>query len=102
MAAILRRGEIDPGLLRRNIVVSGINLAALKYQMFRIGTAVLRGSGNCPPCSRMEENLGVGGYAAMLSHGGITGIVETQGIVSAGDTVEALPDGENIRPQASD
>lgn len=56
--AILGRGKIDPSLLRRNIVVSGINLAALKYQTFRIGTAVLEGSGNCPPCSRMEENLG--------------------------------------------
>jgi MOSC domain-containing protein YiiM len=89
--AILGRGKIDPSLLRRNIVVSGINLAALKYQTFRIGTAVLEGSGNCPPCSRMEENLGPGGYASMLAHGGITAVVVSEGVVSLGDTVSALP-----------
>ena len=89
--AILGRGKIDPSLLRRNIVVSGINLAALKYQTFRIGTAVLEGSGDCPPCSRMEENLGPGGYASMLAHGGITAVVVSEGVVSLGDTVSALP-----------
>jgi MOSC domain-containing protein YiiM len=72
-------------------VVSGINLAALKYQTFQIGAAVLEGSGNCPPCSRMEENLGPGGYAAMLAHGGITAVVVSEGVVSPGDTVSALP-----------
>lgn len=87
--AILGRGKIDPSLLRRNIVVSGINLAALKYQTFQIGTAVLEGSGNCPPCSRMEENLGPGGYAAMLAHGGITAVVISEGVVSLGDAVSA-------------
>ena len=90
VSALLGRMSVDPTLLRRNIVVSGINLAALKYQTFQIGTAVLRGTGNCPPCSRMEENLGVGGYAAMLNHGGITAIVESEGVVSVGDTVTAL------------
>ena len=89
--AILGRGKIDPSLLRRNIVVSGINLAALKYQTFQIGTAVLEGSGNCPPCSRMEENLGPGGYASMLAHGGITAVVVSEGVVSLGDAVSALP-----------
>ena len=89
--AILGRGKIDPLLLRRNLVVSGINLAALKYQTFQIGTAVLEGSGNCPPCSRMEENLGPGGYAAMLAHGGITAVVVSEGVVSVGDVVSALP-----------
>ena len=46
--------------------------------------------GIAPPCSRMEENLGAGGYAAMLNHGEITAIVATEGVVAAGDTVAAL------------
>ena len=90
VAALLGKQAISPALLRRNLVVSGINLASLKYQIFQIGTAVLRGTGNCPPCSRMEENLGPGGYAAMLNHGGITAIVESEGIVSVGDEVVAM------------
>jgi len=94
VAAFLRREGIDPGLLRRNIVVSGINLAALRHQTFRIGNAILSGSGTCPPCSRMEENLGNGGYAAMLVHGGITAIVRSPGLVRIGDSVTPLSDSD--------
>ena len=81
---------LAPALLRRNIVVSGINLSALKYQAFQVGSAILRGTGSCPPCSRMEENLGAGGYAAMLNHGGITAVVETEGVASIGDSIVPL------------
>ena len=63
---------VDPALLRRNLVVSGISLAALRERCFRIGEAVLEGTGECHPCSRMEESLGPGGYNAMRGHGGIS------------------------------
>lgn len=82
--------ELAPELLRRNIVVSGINLIALKQRQFQIGTAVLLGTGNCHPCSRMEENLGPGGYNAMRGHGGLTASVVTSGIVKLGDSVRFL------------
>ena len=52
--------EEDPDL-----VVSGINLLSLKDIRFSIGGAVLRGTGICVPCSRMEEVLGFGGYLAL-------------------------------------
>ena len=79
---------IDPGLLRRNIVVGGINLTALKHQSFQIGGAVLHGTGECAPCSRMEENLGAGGYCAMRGHGGLTARVERSGVIRVGDPVQ--------------
>lgn len=85
--SILGLEALDPGLVRRNIVVSGINLQALKDQHFKIGEAVLYGTGNCPPCSRMEENLGPGGYCAMRGHGGITAYVDQPGKISVGDSV---------------
>ena len=53
VASILKLEAIDPGLLRRNIVVSGINLQALKKRRIQIGNAILEVTGNCPPCSRM-------------------------------------------------
>lgn len=90
VASLIGRTEISPELLRRNIVVSGINLSALRYMRFRIGTAVLEGSGPCPPCSRMEENLGPGGYAAMVNHGGITAIVVAEGLIQIGDSVTPI------------
>lgn len=72
VAALCQRAEIDPCLLRRNLIVSDINLLALKNRRFRLGNAILEGSGLCHPCSRMEENLGNGGYNAVRGHGGIT------------------------------
>ncbi|MEM9411113.1 MAG: MOSC domain-containing protein [Planctomycetota bacterium] len=82
--------SIDPSLLRRNIVVAGINLQSLKNQEFSIGEALLFGTGNCPPCSRMEENLGPGGYNAMRGHGGLTARVVRSGVVNLGDQVVAV------------
>lgn len=84
---LLHREAVDPLDVRRNIVVRGINLLALKDQEFRIGDAWLCGTGTCPPCSRMEENLGPGGYNAMRGHGGITARVVQSGLVSVGSPV---------------
>ncbi|MEL6865107.1 MAG: MOSC domain-containing protein [Bacteroidota bacterium] len=91
-AQLLQHDEIDPILLRRNIVVSGINLLALKEHRFRIGEEViLETTGKCHPCSRMEENLGPGGYHAMVGHGGITTKVIQGGTIRKGDKVVLIP-----------
>jgi MOSC domain-containing protein YiiM len=92
VGALLQRGPIDPALLRRNLVVSGINLLALKGRRFRIGTAVLEGTGPCPPCSRMEEALGLGGYNAMRGHGGLNARVITGGTFRLGDQLVPADD----------
>lgn len=91
VASMLQQNIIDPKLLRRNIVVSGINLLALKDKQFQIGDAlILEMTGNCHPCSRMETNLGAGGYNAMRGHGGITAKVVRGGIIKLGDSVKAI------------
>lgn len=87
IAAFLGRESISPDLLRRNFVTHGVNLIALKGQRFRIGTAILEGSGDCAPCSRMEEALGPGGYNAMRGHGGITARIIQSGEVRVGDAI---------------
>jgi MOSC domain-containing protein YiiM len=90
MASYLGKESVDPKLTRRNIVVKGINLLALKGQRFQIGQAILEYSGECHPCSRMEENFGPGGYNAMRGHGGITAKVIRGGEIRVGDTVSVL------------
>ena len=90
VASMLHRDDISPGMLRRNIVVSGINLLALKDREFSIGTAKLRMTGLCHPCSRMEEVLGEGGYNAMRGHGGINACVIETGCIAIGDQLIAL------------
>ena len=91
VARLLAREEIDPALIRRNLVVSGINVLALKDQVFTIGEVVIEGTGPCEPCSRMEANLGRGGYNAMRGHGGITARIVTGGVLRLGDDVRCPP-----------
>jgi MOSC domain-containing protein YiiM len=91
VASYLGKESIDPALTRRNILVKGINLLALKDHQFQIGEAILEVTDLCHPCSRMEENLGTGGYNAMRGHGGITTRVIKEGKISVGDSVRVLP-----------
>jgi MOSC domain-containing protein YiiM len=88
IAAFLGLPGIAPELLRRNFVTRGINLLALKDRRFRVGAALLEGSGECAPCSRMEETLGPGGYNAVRGHGGITARVIEGAPVRVGDPIE--------------
>jgi len=81
--------KIAPAALRRNLVVTGLNLIALKGQRFRIGEVVLEGTGLAHPCSRMEAVLGPGGYDAMRGHGGLCARVLQGGILRVGDAVVA-------------
>ncbi|MEZ5944481.1 MAG: MOSC domain-containing protein [Planctomycetaceae bacterium] len=91
VASVLGRTEVAPDELRRNIVVSGINLLALKQKQFKVGECVLEYTGPCVPCSLMEENLGPGGFNAMRGHGGITAQVVREGLVRIGDSVAVAP-----------
>ncbi len=90
IGSLLGRDPVNPGLLRRNVAVSGINVLTLRERRFSIGTAVLEGSGPCHPCSRMEENLGTGGLNAMRGHGGITARIIESGTIAVGDKVVDL------------
>ena len=87
VAALSGLADIDPAWLRRNVAVSGINLLALRTRRFRLGAALLEGTGHCHPCSRMESALGPGGYNAMRGHGGITARIVEGGVVRVGDAV---------------
>ncbi len=50
---------------RGNDRPEGLNLLALKEKRSGSGSAILETTGDCHPCSRMEEILGTGGYNAM-------------------------------------
>ena len=98
VAGMLQKDSpISPFLTRRNIVVAGLNLNALKNQQFTIGSQViLEGTGYCHPCSRMEENLGPGGYNAMRGHGGITAKVIQGGVIRKEDSVTFINQKEAV------
>lgn len=82
--------RIDPILLRRNLVVSGVNLNALRHQRFKIGTAVFEATALCHPCVRMNQALGEGGAAAMLGFGGLCARILESGALRVGDQLIPL------------
>lgn len=88
IAALAGHPVIPPATLRRNLVVAGIPLSALKGQRFRVGEVLLEGTGDCDPCSRMEDALGPGGYNAMRGMGGLCARILEGGRVGVGDAVE--------------
>lgn len=91
VSSVTGQASVSPELLRRNIVVRGVNLLAFKGKSMKIGSATLEITGLCHPCSRMEEMLGPGGYNAMRGHSGITARVLTSGYIAMGDSVEHDP-----------
>ena len=85
---------IDPRQLRRNLVVSGINLLSMKSPFrdlrceWQIGdSAIIEVTGSCDPCSLMETDVGYGAYNAMRGHGGLTALVVAGGTIRVGDSV---------------
>lgn len=90
IADFLHLDQVLPEQLRRNIVVAGINLLALKDKRFRLGETLLETTGECHPCSRMEETFGAGGYNAVRGHGGITARVIAGGHIRVDDCLEVV------------
>lgn len=82
--------SIDPALLRRNLVISGMNMNLLRHQRLQVGEAVLETTALCHPCSRMNEALGPGGAAAMFGYGGLCARIIQGGRITVGDPVVRL------------
>lgn len=94
LADWLRREHVDPVLLRRNLVVSGLNLVGAKSPLRNLplrlhvgAAAVLEVTGPCDPCSKMERALGAGAYTALRGHSGLTARVLVDGAIKVGDRV---------------
>jgi len=87
IASLAGHESVTAETLRRNILVSGINLIALRGKQIKLGEALLEITAPCAPCSKMEAALGPGGYNAMRGHGGWCAKVITPGQVALGDRV---------------
>lgn len=79
MCAELGLEPASPAALRRNLVVSGVDLNALVGKEFELQGVRLAGTEECRPCYWMDQALGPGAEAWLKGRGGLRCRVLTSG-----------------------
>jgi MOSC domain-containing protein YiiM len=73
------------GDLRRNVVVSGVNLNELIGAEFSIQGVRLRGTAHCKPCYWMNHAIAAGAEEFLKGNGGLRAQILTDGVMAVGD-----------------
>ena len=88
--------DLDPGAHRRNVTTTGVDLAALAGEGFRIGDARCVGTGPCPPCAYLERHLDEPGLrTALAGRGGLRARIVDSGTIRTGDPIEKIHTDDN-------
>lgn len=104
----LARGAIDPRLARRNVVVRGVDLNALRHNDFTLdsgdGPIAFTAAGETSPCAWMDDRLALGARDALRGRGGLRALPTTSGVLRIGratleTAADAHPDraGQRVR-----
>ncbi len=80
----VKREDLDPSVLRRNIVVSGVDLNSLIGRRFVLSGIEFSGSEECSPCRWMNIVAGEGAEQVMKERGGLRCRILSDGILSKG------------------
>ena len=85
--------EVLAGDLRRNLVVSGLELTELQGARLRIGEVLIEVTGTCPPCGHLDRLLGYDALVLLHGRGGMRAGVLQGGELVAGAaiTIERPP-----------
>ena len=75
----------SPGVLRRNVIVSDIDLNELIGEDFSIQGVRLRGTGHCKPCYWMDQAFAPGTEEFLKENGGLRAEILTDGAITLGD-----------------
>ena len=73
------------GNLRRNVIVSGVNLNDLIGEEFSLQGVRLRGTAHCKPCYWMNQAVAPGAEEFLEGNGGLRAKILTDGFIGVGD-----------------
>lgn len=75
----------SPGVLRRNVIVSGVDLAQLNGADFELQGVQFRGTAHCAPCHWMNDAFAPGAEEFLAERGGLRARILTDGRIRLGD-----------------
>ena len=79
----------SPGVLRRNLLVSDVDLNALIGKEFEVQGVRFRGTAHCKPCFWLNTAFGLGAEEALAGQGGLRAQILTDGWLVTGVTEPA-------------
>jgi MOSC domain-containing protein YiiM len=77
--------EKSPGAVRRNLVVSGVELNDLIGEEFSIQGVRLRGTAHCKPCYWLDQAIAPGAEKFLEGNGGLRAQILSDGVIAVGD-----------------
>ncbi len=88
--------EMDKGagVLRRNVIVSGVDLNALIGEEFELQGVRFRGTAHCKPCYWLDTAFAPGTEKALAGNGGLRALILTSGWLTTGAAELLLPQRE--------
>jgi MOSC domain-containing protein YiiM len=86
----LQVAEMDRSVMRRNVLIDGIDLNSLIGKRFQIGDVVFTGSEECAPCYWMDRAVAPGAHAFLKGNGGLRCRVEETGWLYRGQSILTL------------
>ena len=76
--------DAKPSAMRRNVLVSGIDLNSLVGKVFEIQGIRFEGTEECKPCYWMDQAIGPGAENFLKDNGGLRARILSDGILSVG------------------
>lgn len=76
---VLGAGGKSPGVTRRNIITSGVDLNSLVGKQFEVQGVRFEGMAECSPCHWMNQAIAPGAEAALHGRGGLRAKILTDG-----------------------
>jgi len=71
----------SPGVTRRNVITSGVDLNGLVGKKFEVQGVEFEGVAECSPCHWMNEAIAPGAEAALHGRGGLRARILTDGVL---------------------